>query len=304
MTSTRISPAPRASGSSTWSPSNGWPSPAPMCKAPASGTWFAAAGVTPSCPPPERPERAAWSETTRRRAPLARFATSSPACSVLRVVIFVFVVDLMAVDGDTSAVAVADPGADIRGVAAVADDRHRRHLGNEDAIELGIGRHRMRPGRLRDGFDQEILLCVDDAEDGPAGLPVGPGVVAPVALVEPDLVGTGDAGNGRLLLALGVDHQGDRVARIVRRRAAQQEIVMRSDGRAVRSAGMERDDAGIGGRIEGTLDGSGLRERLGVGDQQAAVAGDRPRKLSKVATRRVVGDDRDRRIEALGLRIP
>ena len=40
------------------------------------------------------------------------------------------------------------------------------------------------------------------------------------------------------------------VARIVARGAAQQQIVVRPDGGTVRSAGVQRHDPGVGGRIE------------------------------------------------------
>src|SRR5215470_20041349 len=121
---------------------------------------------------------------------------------VLVIVVFVLV-DLVTIDADASALAAADPCADRGGVTAGPDDSNRSNLRNEDQVALGIGRHRMRSGRLRNGLDQDARP-VDHAEhrrllrrcragtSGYRAVPVRSGVVAAVAGIEPDLVGAGD----------------------------------------------------------------------------------------------------------------
>src|SRR5438445_13533943 len=76
---------------------------------------------------------------------------------------------------------------------------------------------------------------------------------------------------------------------------------MRSEGGAVRPAGVELDDPGVFDRIVGAFYRIG---RIWIGHQQTAAAGSGACELAVIATRRVVGDDRDRCVEALRLRIP
>src|SRR5882672_3365908 len=106
------------------------------------------------------------------------------------------------VDTDAAVVAAAYPrthapesifGGPCR-IAAGADYSDRRRLRDEDQVALRVGRHRVRAGRLRDGLDQDAGR-VDHAEHGSLlrrsrargvcrAIPVGAGVVAPIALVE------------------------------------------------------------------------------------------------------------------------
>ena len=60
------------------------------------------------------------------------------------------------IDRDASIVGAADSRAHGRRIAASPNDRNRGHLGNEDTIELGIRRHRMRARRLRT-FSTNVL---------------------------------------------------------------------------------------------------------------------------------------------------
>src|SRR6266704_5052442 len=101
----------------------------------------------------------------------------------------------MHVDSDASVGAAANPRAHGCSVASVTDDCLRRRLRDEDEVALGVGRHRVRAGRLRDGLDQDIGFRVDHAEYGTARLPVGAGVIAPIALVEPDLIRADNVGH-------------------------------------------------------------------------------------------------------------
>src|SRR5437762_12988751 len=106
-------------------------------------------------------------------------------------------------DADTAVGAAANPLAHSRGIAAGADYPDGRRLRDEDEVALGIGRYRVRAGRLRDGLDQDAGR-VDHTEhgclvrSGRAGgssyfaIPVGARVVAPIALVEPHLVRADD----------------------------------------------------------------------------------------------------------------
>src|SRR5438876_5629495 len=88
---------------------------------------------------------------------------------VLPVAVFVFVVvvpvpvDIVGVDSDTPVGAAANSLAHGRGIAAGTDYPYRRRLRDEDEVALGIGRHRVRAGRLRNGFDQDAG-CVDYTE--------------------------------------------------------------------------------------------------------------------------------------------
>src|SRR2546422_8404375 len=74
-------------------------------------------------------------------------------------------IDMMHVNGDAAVGAAADSLAHGRGIAAGADYPDRRRLRDEDEVALGIGRHRVRAGRLRDGLDQDAGP-VDYAEHG------------------------------------------------------------------------------------------------------------------------------------------
>src|SRR6266581_441034 len=78
---------------------------------------------------------------------------------------------------------------------------------------------------------------------------------------------------------------------------------MQSDGGAVRSAGVELDNPGVFDRIVGAF----YRIwRVWIGHQQTAAAGNEAGagELAVIATQRVVGDGRDRCVEALRLGIP
>ena len=184
------------------------------------------------------------SATSYFRRGCGRLALSPVA--VVPVVMVPILVDIMDVDTDTPVVAAANPRAHVRGVTADTDHCDRRRLRNEDEVALGVRRHRVRAGRLGDGFDQDAGP-VDDAEHGRLvrrgrtggrcfAIPVGARVVAPVALVEPDLIRADDVADVRKVLGLRVDDERGRIARVVGRSAAQQQIVMWSDGGAVRSA--------------------------------------------------------------------
>src|SRR5713226_2274079 len=77
---------------------------------------------------------------------------------------------------------------------------------------------------------------------------------------------------------------------------------MWSDGCAIRSAGVELDDPGVFNRIVGACYRSW---RVWIGHQQTTTArwGAGDNGLTVIATRRVVGDGRDRCVEALRLGI-
>src|SRR6202163_2428537 len=62
---------------------------------------------------------------------------------VIVVLSFVVVVSVL-IDSNASVAGAADTGTHVRRVAARADHRDGRHLGDEDSIALGVGRHRMR----------------------------------------------------------------------------------------------------------------------------------------------------------------
>src|ERR1700738_2091064 len=63
---------------------------------------------------------------------------------VIVVLSFVVVVSVVLIDSNASVAGAADTGTRVRRVAARADHRDGRHLGDEDSIALGGGRHRMR----------------------------------------------------------------------------------------------------------------------------------------------------------------
>src|SRR6202035_803880 len=75
-------------------------------------------------------------------------------------------------------------------------------------------------------------------------VPTRAGVVATVAAIVPHLVGPGYVGDRGLGFGLGVDDERDHVARIVLRRAAQNDIVIRPDAGSVGAAGVQRYDPG------------------------------------------------------------
>ena len=121
-------------------------------------------------------------------------------------VIVLVLVDIMDVDTDTPVGAAANPLAHVRSVTARTDHCNRRRLRNEDEVALGVRRHRVRAGRLRDGLDQDAGP-VDHAEHGRLRVSNPPvcqscwrPVVAPVALVEPDLIRADDAVDAGVLL--------------------------------------------------------------------------------------------------------
>jgi hypothetical protein len=71
----------------------------------------------------------------------------------------------MDVDTDTPVVAAANPRTHGCGVTAATDHRNRPRLRYEDEVALGVRRHRVRSGRLRDGLDQDTGP-IDHAEHG------------------------------------------------------------------------------------------------------------------------------------------
>src|SRR5690242_348510 len=226
----------------------------------------------------------------------------------------------MEVNGDTSVGRSADPlpyrgATGTGGKILVAEWNSRRRRGislrHEDQIEPGIGRHGMRTGRLGNGFD-EHARAIDHAEYGaPAErrtsrlrVAAGSRVIASVARVEPDLVGTGDVAYLRIMMGHGVDDQSGRATRQVPRRTTEQEVVVHSDGGAIRAAGIERDYAHIFDRIVCSLHYRAGIELVRISDQKAAAAGNRAGELAIIAAWRIVGNDRDRCVEAFRLWIP
>ena len=161
------------------------------------------------------------------------------------IVIAIVTRDVVLIDRDASVIGAANSRAHGRRIAASTNDRNRRHLGDEDTIELGIRRHRMRARRLRDFFDQRVGFRVDHAKHGCLLARLGTGssrdravptrarVVAAVATIVPNLVGARDIRDRGLGFGLGIDGERDHVARIVLRRAAQKDIVIRSDAGSV-----------------------------------------------------------------------
>src|SRR6266540_947014 len=114
--------------------------------------------------------------------------------------------------------------------------------------------------RLRNLLDQHTR-AIDDAKRRAAGRrrtaartsagPAGTRVIAVVARVVPDLIGTGNADDIGRILGFPVDHLGGRVARNVLRRTAQEKIAGRAYSRTVRSAVMQSHDAGVADRVVG-----------------------------------------------------
>src|SRR5882724_8635286 len=139
--------------------------------------------------------------------PITSQATTRSRSVVVIVVVAVVVVpvpvDLMGVHGDAAVVAAADPRTHRRRIATGTDHGDRRRLRHEDEVAVGIRRHRVRAGRLRDGFDQDAGR-VDHPEHGLLvrggrtlgsgyfAVPVGARVVASIALVEPHFIRADD----------------------------------------------------------------------------------------------------------------
>ena len=99
-------------------------------------------------------------------------------------------------------------------------------LRDEDEVALGVGRHRVRAGRLRDGLDQNtgpvdhaehccLVRSIERTGGRCFAIPVGARVVAPVALVEPDFIRADDAVDVGEMLGRRVDDQRAGVGRIV-----------------------------------------------------------------------------------------
>jgi len=171
--------------------------------------------------------------------------------------VLVVVIDIMPVNDNTAVAAAAKPLANRRaaraggGVDVGANvgrgqgtgDRPGEILWNEDQVPLGVGRHRMRAGRLRDGFDQDTR-DVDDTQHrtrtergaGWRNCFAGAQIVAIITLVEPDLVGASDPVHTGLILGLGVDDERGRAPRQVTGGAAQQQIVKICRRGAIRPA--------------------------------------------------------------------
>src|SRR5215831_15789632 len=255
------------------------------------------------------PSKSATSYFCRRCGRLGLLPIPVPTPVVTVPVLF----DFMDEDTDTPVGAAANPRAHVRSVTG--ENRYSGgRLRNEDEVALRVSRHRVRPGGLRNGFNQNAG-AVYDAEHGRLlgrvrtgcrgfAIPVGGRVVAPVALVEPDLIGADDVADVGKVLGRSVDDQRGRVARVVRRSAAQQQIVMWSDGSAVRAARVQRHNAGVRRRIEGAYHRGRCREHRRIDYQQPAVAGYGAGVSIEIAACRIVGDDRNRHIETLGLRVP
>src|SRR6202047_1671137 len=142
----------------------------------------------------------------------------------------------------------------------------------------------MRAGRLRDLLDQ-YAGRVDDAEHGKAwkarGIRAGAGgatvaarsgVVPEVTLVEPDFVRTSDVLNQGRVLGFGIDDQRFRVARIILRRAPKQQVVMRSQGRAIWPASVQRHDTGVCCRVERADYACAGGHRRRIDNEKSAIA--------------------------------
>src|SRR5882672_489725 len=95
------------------------------------------------------------SSTTRYESGQAVSGSVVVVVAVAIVVVVPIVGDMVDVDTDTAVGAAANLLAHGRRIAAGADYPDRRRLRDEDEIALGVGRRRVRAGRLRDGFDQD-----------------------------------------------------------------------------------------------------------------------------------------------------
>src|SRR6267143_2392488 len=124
----------------------------------------------------------------------------SVAALVPVIVVVAVAVDMMRINGDAAVGAAADSRAHGRAITAGTDRGDRRDLRYEDAVALGVGRHRVRVAGLRAHLNEDTG-AVDHAEHRTAvraatwtsAGPAGAGVVAIVALVVPDLVRAGQA---------------------------------------------------------------------------------------------------------------
>src|SRR5215471_21534347 len=153
--------------------------------------------------------------------------------------VLVVLVDIMSVDGDATVTRPADSGSDIRGVATGPNYCDGRVLRNEDEVVVGIRRHRVRSARLRNLFDEEFCLGVDDAQHRSAGVFAGAQIVAPIAGVEVNLIGSGDAVDADALRGLGAEDGRLGVTRVVAWSAANHQFIVHTDGGAIWSAGSE-----------------------------------------------------------------
>ena len=132
----------------------------------------------------------------------------------------------------------------------------------------------MRARRLWNLFDQLVSFRIDHTQHGcllarqrtgssrDRAVPTRTRVVATITAVVPHLIRPGDAGDGGLCFGLGIYGECDYVARIVLRRAAQKDIVIRPDTCAVGAAGVEFYYPRILDRIECADDGGGFAELL------------------------------------------
>ena len=78
---------------------------------------------------------------------------------------------------------------------------------------------------------------------------------------------------------------------------------MRSNRGTIRSASMKRNDTGVCGRIEAPRCSPASRD-CWIGHEHPTIAGNRAWSCPLVTSGRVIGDDRDRSVESLGLGIP
>src|SRR6267143_4187482 len=87
----------------------------------------------------------------------------SVAALVPVIVVVAVAVDMMRINGDTAVSAAADSRAHGRAITAGTDRGDRRALRYEDAVALGVGRHRVRVAGLRDFLDEDAR-SVDHTE--------------------------------------------------------------------------------------------------------------------------------------------
>src|SRR5579871_1997561 len=262
-------------------------------------------------------QRPAPDQSGPARGPLAGLFVVGFVVGLTLAAPFMFPGAAMMVNRDTSVSGAADQlphggaaGSGGRILVAQRNSGGRRSvgLGNENQAAFGIGRHRMGAGGNRNGL-YEDAGGIDYSEHRPSAQrrtgrldgAAGAGVIALVAAVEPDFVGTGDVTHLRVIVGGRVDHQSGGAAGQVSRRAAEQKIIVHANSSAIRPARIERNDSGVLDRVIGAFD-AGRRMRIGY--QQAAAAGNGAGQLAVVAAGRVVGNDGDRGVEALGFRIP
>jgi len=230
-------------------------------------------------------------------------------------IVVVIIVDFMLIYRDAPIRAAADSLANRRNVAASANYPDRRNLRNEYAVTFGVGRNRVRIGRLRDGLDQHASR-IDNTERrrllsrsrarSPRYLTIltGAQIVTPVTTIEPDFIGASNIADVGVVLGLGVDDQRGCVVSVVARIATQQKIVVWPDRGTIWTTGVQWKDPGVGGRIEGVQSESRPRDLGRIDHRQSAVTGGWAGEGGGVATRRVVGDDRNRYVKARSFGIP